>query len=727
MKKVLMAGDIFIQNTAAVFFEDTHMSNLSKYNFYLQCIADMIAIIIAYSIAFVWRFQGPVNTTHGFFPREPGYYTSGAYVTLLPGIIISYLIVAYFMLMREDFLRRTLTGELKSVTKTVVTVVLIVIIYLFISKSSLTYSRAFVGAFAIAFWFFCLLLRVLLKKYILPIIHAGKNVEQTVVIGRLSMIQKRLSAINDSTDWRIKVVGIVVTDHDMEGEYIDGIKVLANRENMEYIIKEASTDSVVIVPYELDDTIREWARAFHNVGKIVHIDFDQANVIPGASHVLDRVGSCPVLSFYPLAKISIRYLFIKRFLDIILSIILLPLFIIIFILSLIFTNIESHGPVMVSRVRVGKNGRRFSQLRFRIFRMDAGQRIAEGKNPKTVWGRFLSFSHLDRMPLVLNVLFSDMSFVGPHAPRLSRFLEYSSERRKNLCMRPGIVGRWSFELDENLIITEERNYIEHWSFVQDIMIIMEFVVRFVSGHLIRKYDDGQAEEELYLVNEIIEFRKPLEYDHTAYTARKTAGTVTYHFFKRLLDIVLSALAIVLLSPLLLILMILVISDDGGSPFYSHERIGKNGRKIHVYKFRSMHKDPGDLEKLLTPDQLEQYKREFKIDNDPRITKIGNFLRRSSLDELPQLFNIFGGSLSIVGPRPVVASETEVYGRDVAKFLSVKPGLTGYWQAYARNNATYESGERQEMEMYYVDHASLGLDIRIVFKTFGSVAKGAGAQ
>ena len=193
------------------------------------------------------------------------------------------------------------------------------------------------------------------------------------------------------------------------------------------------------------------------------------------------------------------------------------------------------------------------------------------------------------------------------------------------------------------------------------------------------------------------------------------------------DIVLSSAGIIILSPLLLFLAAAVILNDGGMPIYSHRRIGKNGKRIRIYKFRSMRTDAGDLEKLLTPEQLEQYRTEFKIDNDPRVTKIGNFIRKTSLDELPQLFNILGGSLSIVGPRPIVEEETKIYGKDIAKLLSVKPGLTGYWQAYARNEAGYETGERQAMEMYYIDHQSIWLDIRILFKTFSSVLQRKGAK
>ena len=115
---------------------------------------------------------------------------------------------------------------------------------------------------------------------------------------------------------------------------------------------------------------------------------------------------------------------------------------------------------------------------------------------------------------------------------------------------------------------------------------------------------------------------------------------------------------------------------------------------------------------------------FKLDNDPRITKIGNFLRRSSIDELPQLINILNGSMSIVGPRPIVEKEIALYGEYAPKLFSVVPGLTGYWQANGRSDTTYQ--ERIKMDMYYIDNRSLGLDLKIIFKTFSSVIKGEGA-
>lgn len=201
----------------------------------------------------------------------------------------------------------------------------------------------------------------------------------------------------------------------------------------------------------------------------------------------------------------------------------------------------------------------------------------------------------------------------------------------------------------------------------------------------------------------------------------------YEFSKRLFDIVCSILALIVLSPLFLIISVAIYIDDKGSVMYKHQRVGKNGKPLYIYKFRSMKEEKVDLEKVLTPEQLEQYKIEFKIDNDPRITRVGNFLRKTSLDELPQLINILKGELSLIGPRPVVQEETLFYGENRDLFLSIKPGLTGYWQAYARNNVGYADGTRQNMELYYIKNRNWMLDIKILFKTVQTVLTRKGAQ
>ena len=190
----------------------------------------------------------------------------------------------------------------------------------------------------------------------------------------------------------------------------------------------------------------------------------------------------------------------------------------------------------------------------------------------------------------------------------------------------------------------------------------------------------------------------------------------YLFVKRVTDILGALIGLILLSPIFLIVAIAIKLDSKGPIIFGHT--------IKVYKFRTMYENSKEIFDNFTEEQKQEFYKNFKLDNDPRITKIGNFLRRSSIDELPQLINILNGSMSIVGPRPIVEKEIALYGEYAPKLFSVVPGLTGYWQANGRSDTTYQ--ERIKMDMYYIDNRSLGLDLKIIFKTFSSVIKGEGA-
>ena len=197
----------------------------------------------------------------------------------------------------------------------------------------------------------------------------------------------------------------------------------------------------------------------------------------------------------------------------------------------------------------------------------------------------------------------------------------------------------------------------------------------------------------------------------------------YFFVKRVIDIVLSLCGLIILSPVFFINRNFNKKDDGGDVFYKHKRIGHMNQDIYLYKFRSMtskYKTFDEFYQTLSIEQKEEWDENFKLENDPRITKIGNFLRKTSLDELPQIINILKGDMSIIGPRPVVDDEIEKYGKDKAKFLAVK-----YWAANVRRANTYE--DRINLELYYFDHCSLLLDIQIFFKTILSVLKKEGAK
>ena len=205
--------------------------------------------------------------------------------------------------------------------------------------------------------------------------------------------------------------------------------------------------------------------------------------------------------------------------------------------------------------------------------------------------------------------------------------------------------------------------------------------------------------------------------------------IGYSFIKRTFDIIAGIIGFICMIPIIAIVFVLnKINKENGPIFYEQLRIGKNGKYFRIYKFRSMVVGADKIlkEYLEThPKEKEEFEKYRKLENDPRITKTGKFLRETSLDELPQCLNLLNNTMSLIGPRPIVDGEIDSYGENKEKFLSAKPGLTGYWQANGRSNTDYE--ERMNMELYYVENKSLWLDIKIFFKTFKTVIKKEGAK
>ena len=203
----------------------------------------------------------------------------------------------------------------------------------------------------------------------------------------------------------------------------------------------------------------------------------------------------------------------------------------------------------------------------------------------------------------------------------------------------------------------------------------------------------------------------------------------YKIFKRSFDLVFSFLGLIFLIPVTLILKIsYMLTGDFGRIIFTQDRIGKNGKTFKFYKFRSMVLNADEiLFKLLESDKelAKEYKINKKLKNDPRITKIGNFIRKTSIDELPQLINIFLGDMSLIGNRPYLPREKEDMEGYFDDIVKTKPGLTGYWQVMGRSSTTFE--ERLKMEKYYSNNAGLRLDIKIFFKTFKVVLLRHGAK
>ncbi|EKN62765.1 sugar transferase [Schinkia azotoformans] len=184
------------------------------------------------------------------------------------------------------------------------------------------------------------------------------------------------------------------------------------------------------------------------------------------------------------------------------------------------------------------------------------------------------------------------------------------------------------------------------------------------------------------------------------------------FFKRVFDLILSLVALPFWFIILVIIGPIIYFQDKGSIFYNAPRLGKNGKVFKMYKFRSM--------KMNAPDLRNEDGSTFNAEDDPRLTKIGKFIRKTSLDETPQLLNIIKGDMSIIGPRPDLPEHHELYEDNEGRKLEIRPGVTGYNQAYFRNTVPWK--ERIQNDIYYIDHLSWWLDVKIFFKTAISVLK-----
>jgi len=191
----------------------------------------------------------------------------------------------------------------------------------------------------------------------------------------------------------------------------------------------------------------------------------------------------------------------------------------------------------------------------------------------------------------------------------------------------------------------------------------------------------------------------------------------YKIIKRILDFVFSFLLITFLIPLFLLIGIIIKINSKGPILYTQKRIGKNNITFYCYKFRTMHHESKYLLKeilIKNPNFKSEFAETRKIINDPRITKIGKFLRFSSLDELPQIFNVLKGDMSLIGPRPIVKSEIKKYGIYFKKVFSIKPGISGLWQVSGRNKLSYS--KRVELDIFYSENISFLLDIKIFIRT-----------
>ncbi len=447
----------------------------------------------------------------------------------------------------------------------------------------------------------------------------------------------------------------------------------------------------------------------------IAIPFDVARLNENAFHKIYRI------------TISGIKAFIKRIVEIFISliglIIFVPLAIVVF-----FQNVKNkdYGKVLYTQERIGKNGKIFKMYKFRTMVNNADE-ILENmlkddeiraeyekyrklrNDPRvTKFGKILREKSLDEFPQFINILKGEMSIVGPRPylpeekERMGKYYNYIVQHKPGLTGVFQISGRERVAFSERLDMDLRYHYRK--TFLVDIKIAL--ITLLVTLRRKKTYNVGE-----------------LTLDTLGYISR---GFTL--FVKRIIDIIGAIVGIVILIPLTVAVWIgNRICKDKGPIFYSQERIGKDGKIFKMYKFRSMVVGAEQiLEELLEKDAdaREEYSEYKKLKNDPRITKMGSILRKTSLDEFPQFINVLKGDMSLVGPRAYLPEEKVDMEQYYETIIASKPGITGLWQVSGRSNTTFE--KRLQYDLEYNSKKSISFDVEILLKTIVSVTKKEGA-
>lgn len=421
--------------------------------------------------------------------------------------------------------------------------------------------------------------------------------------------------------------------------------------------------------------------------------------------------------------------FFKRIFEILVSfvglILLVPLTIVVGIKNVIN---KDYGPIFYTQDRIGKNGKVFKMYKFRTMDKNADEELTKILNtdenrkeefnkykklyndPRvTKAGYFLRKTGLDELPQMLNILKGQMSLVGPRPYRpeeqedMGKYYSYIIQYKPGITGISQISGRTRVEFADRLDMDLRYHYRKN--FLLDLKVLL--ITMLVTLKRKDTYSDVGVQ-----VNDL---------------ANDIVKGITL-FVKRCIDICGGLVGVILLLPITFVVKVAnILNKDNGPVFYTQDRIGKNGKLFKIYKYRTMVQDADKklFEYLQQNEKARiEYKKNKKLKDDPRITKFGEFLRKTSIDELPQLINVLKGDMSIVGPRPYLPREQEDMGNYYNKIIETKPGITGLWQVSGRSNTTFE--ERMKFDLKYNNEFSVSKDIEILLKTVVTVIKREGA-
>ncbi len=454
-------------------------------------ILDIVCLITSFITAFWIRFGITLDST---------YKLSYGFILIL--LILSYICVLTLNDFYVGFFKRGFFDEFTNVVKSNVILALIISVILFLYKIGDIYSRIFFVSFFLTNILVDYIIRQYFKVILLAYYKESISSNKVIIITTSDQASSIISRMREEREWEFQVTSFAILDEDMVGEYISGIPVVANNDNLLDVVTKSVVDEVFIsIPREMRINISETILKFENIGITVNLGISTFNLNVNAK-TIKNFGGYSVLSFS--TKVFNKgYMILKRAVDIFGAIVGLSITLIVSIFIVPAILIESPGPIIFSQVRIGKNGRRFKIYKFRSMYADAEARKKElleknemrglmfklENDPRiTEVGRFIRKTSIDELPQFFNVLKGDMSLVGTRPPTEDEFLQYEGRHKRRLSLKPGITGLWQVSgrsqiVDFEDVVKLDLEYIDHWSMLQDIKLLFKtvFVVAFRVG------------------------------------------------------------------------------------------------------------------------------------------------------------------------------------------------------------------------------------------------------
>ena len=652
-------------------------------------ILDVVCLWISFTLAF--------NMRHGSLDV----LANSLYRDMMWSLALMDIVVIFFFDSLKNVLKRGFYQEFVMTVKQTCLITLCSVFYLFTFKEAENYSRLVLGYTAALYLLLSYVLRCLwkncLRKY-----FGGAEKRSLLIVTVSDIVDTVIDNIKNKNYGDYFVTGVCILDKKAKGRVIDGVTVVADEDDLvEYVCREWVDEVFINIP-ESEPYPAELLDKFIEMGVVVHMKLAKSQNLLGKKQFVEHLGTYTVLTT-SINSVSRRQIILKRIMDIAggLAGCIITGILCIFVGPAIY--IQSPGPIFFKQTRVGKNGKMFQMYKFRSMYMDAEERK------------------------LLIVTSEDV------AEQVVLSMQENNYARFSLAGVAVIDADWTGrEIHGVPVVANEETaamYVcQEW--IDEVLIVVSEVLPY-PAELIEQLSETGVTIHLNLakITSVPGKKQFVEKvgNYTVLTTSINYASTRQLMLKRLMDIAGGLVGCIFTGIICIFVGPAIYIASPGPIFFAQERVGKNGKKFKMYKFRSMYMDAEERKAELMKDNKLGDGKMFKLDFDPRVignkilpdgthkTGIGDFIRRTSLDEFPQFFNVLRGDMSIIGTRPPLISETNLYELHHRARLAIKPGITGMWQVSGRSDITdFEEVVRLDKE--YITNWNIGLDIKILFKT-----------